>query len=100
MIISHEICQPSILYVFLIIILYFRRGLEESMPHLRVLLGHQGALDIAGGESGAVKLRWKFLLSNLVRAISSHSHPIALLFEDLHWADDDTFGEHWKSLPT
>ena len=69
-------------------------ALKESMPHLRVLLGSQGSLDRNGvGDTAGMRLGWKFLLSNLVYAISSQSHPIALVFEDLHWADEDTFGE-------
>ena len=68
-------------------------ALEESMPHLRVLLGRIDSAESSEGDSQAMKLRWKFLLSSLVSAISSKSHPIALVFEDLHWADDDAIGE-------
>jgi hypothetical protein len=35
----------------------------------------------------------KFLLSKLVYAKSQESHPVALLFEDLHWSDKDVLGE-------
>ena len=85
-----------LMLLFKLIMISVNRALEESMPHLRVLLGRQETLDRGGGDSssGAANLRWKVLLSNLVCAISSRSHPIALLFEDLHWADDDTFGEY------
>lgn len=65
-------------------------ALEQSMPHLRVLLGRRVSRDLGEGDSKAMKLRWRFLLSNLIAAISSKHHPIALLFEDLQWADEDT----------
>jgi predicted ATPase len=68
-------------------------ALEESIPHLGALLGRQSPVNRGSGDSQALKLRWKFLLSTLVYAISSQSHPIALVFEDLHWADADTLGE-------
>lgn len=42
--------------------------------------------------------RWKFLLSKLVHAISSGSHPIAVLLEDFHWADRDALGEILNEL--
>ena len=70
-------------------------ALEESMPHLRVLLGRHGFVNRGDGISQALTLRWKFLLSSLVSAISSKSHPIALVLEDLHWADDDAIGKFW-----
>ena len=67
--------------------------LEEAIPQLRRLLGGRDAPDRGDGDAPALKLRWKFLLSTLVFAISSRSHPIALIFEDLQWADEDTLGE-------
>ena len=79
-------------YVFLMHGILFSSALEESMPHLRVLLGSQNPSERRGGDMGNMKLRWKVLFSNLVYAISSQQHPIALVFEDLHWADEDTFG--------
>lgn len=39
------------------------------------------------------KLRWKVQFSNLVHAISKQAHPIALVLEDLQWADEDSLGE-------
>ena len=82
--------------LYYLTIFSLHRALAESMPHLRILLGRQETLNRVGSDSssGAENIRWKVLLSHLVCAISSHSHPIALLFEDLHWADDDTFGEY------
>lgn len=68
-------------------------ALEESIPHLGVLLGCQSPAERGNSDSQALKLRWKFLLSTLVRAISSQSHPIVLVFEDLHWADEDVLGK-------
>ena len=62
------------------------------MPHLRELLGRKEVIDIAARDTPALKLRWKFLLSNLVYAMCSQSQPIVLLFEDLHWATDDALG--------
>jgi hypothetical protein len=48
-------------------------------------------------EVAADKMRnqLKFLLSKLVCTISTESHPIAFLFEDLHWADNDAFGNNY-----
>lgn len=67
-------------------------ALEESMPHMQVLLGQPvGPSD--SGDGATLKLRWKLLLSNLVYAIASQEHPIVLVFEDLQWADDDTLGK-------
>ena len=43
--------------------------------------------------SQALKLRWKFQLSNLVYAISNQANPIALVFEDLQWAHTDALGK-------
>lgn len=64
------------------------------MPHLRGLLGSREFVNRSGHDDvGSMKMRWKFLLSNLVCAVSSQNHPIALVFEDVHWADDDTLGE-------
>ena len=40
-----------------------------------------------------VTQRWAHLLSKLVYAIAKKSHPVALIFEDLHWADKDSLGE-------
>jgi predicted ATPase len=37
--------------------------------------------------------RWTLLLAKLIYAISKEAHPIALIFEDLHWADQDAIGE-------
>lgn len=48
-------------------------------------------------EVAADKMRnqLKFLLSKLVYTISRESHPIAFLFEDLHWADNDALGKNY-----
>lgn len=35
----------------------------------------------------------KFLLSKLICAISREFHPVALLFEDLHWSNSDALGK-------
>ena len=67
-------------------------ALEESMPHLRKLLRRKEVIGTGARDTPALKLRWKFLLSNLVYAICSQSHPMVLLFEDLHWATDDALG--------
>jgi predicted ATPase len=58
-------------------------ALEESMPHLQVLLGHTGPSESSDGGTSALKLRWKCLFSRLVYAIASKEHPIILVFEDL-----------------
>lgn len=58
-------------------------ALEESMPHLQVLLGHTDPSESSDGGTSALKLRWKCLFSRLVYAIASKEHPIVLVFEDL-----------------
>jgi predicted ATPase len=63
------------------------------MPHLQALMGCQDSVARGDNISQALNMRWKLLLSNLVHAISSQDHPIALVFEDLHWANEDTLGE-------
>jgi predicted ATPase len=63
------------------------------MHHLQAFMGRQDSVARGDNISQALNLRWKLLLSNLVSAISSQDHPIALMFEDLHWANEDTLGE-------
>lgn len=68
--------------------------LEESIPNLRIFM--EGTTNAKIGDTQTatdLKQRWKFLLSKLVLAISKESHPIAILFEDIHWADKDVLGE-------
>ncbi|KAL3777487.1 hypothetical protein ACHAWO_007357 [Cyclotella atomus] len=60
------------------------------MRHLQAFMGRQDSVARGDNISQALNLRWKLLLSNLVYAISSQDHPIALVFEDLHWANEDT----------
>ena len=60
---------------------------------MQALLGCQDSVARGDNISQALNMRWKLLLSNLVHAISSQDHPIALVFEDLHWANEDTLGE-------
>ena len=95
--------------------------LEESMPHLRALLGQKPKAtghvviqalqlphllvqrDNMDDEASIEeqdreynpnpKLRWKVQFSNLVHAISKQAHPIVLVLEDLQWADEDSLGE-------
>eukprot|EP00804_Cyclotella_cryptica_P023452 CCRYP_012112-RA/>CCRYP_012112-RA protein AED:0.05 eAED:0.05 QI:1315/1/1/1/0.75/0.55/9/220/927 len=64
-------------------------ALEQSIPNLRVFLGSEDKLVCAAGDSQVLHRGWKFLLSNLIFAISREAHPIALVFEDLQWADED-----------
>lgn len=70
--------------------------LEESIPNLRMFMEGTTKADIGDVKTATdLKQRWKFLLSKLVSAISKESHPIAILFEDIHWADKDALGELW-----
>ena len=73
-------------------------ALEESIPNLCAFMdddlssvtSHQS---IKSFNANDLTQQLKFLLSKLVYAISRESHPIAILFEDLHWADRYALGK-------
>jgi hypothetical protein len=71
-------------------------ALEQSIPNLRVFLGGEDNLECSVGDSQVLHRGWKFLLSNLIFAISRQAHPIALMFEDLQWADEDALGRFYS----
>lgn len=72
--------------------------LEESIPSLRAFMNKKIDSEVYLDESNhnvtdGLTQRWTFLLSKLLHAISTESHPIAVSFEDIHWADNDALGE-------
>lgn len=72
----------------------FYSALEEAIPNLHAFM--DGDISIISNDecsSGIItdnlNQQLKFLLAKLVCAIAQKSHPIVILFEDLHWSDKD-----------
>ena len=79
------------------------RFLKESIPNLRIFMEVKEGINIFNNDSDHVVTdgltqRWNFLLSKLVFAISKKSHPIAIVFEDVHFADIDALGETTSTI--
>lgn len=96
---SESFVDDLYIYYFLMLVhnswaLYLHSVLEEAIPNLRAFMEDRYdrnlGLDYAVTE---VTQRWGHLISKLVYAIAKKSHPVAFVFEDLHWADKDSLGE-------
>ena len=75
------------------------RGLKEIIPNLRIFMEErytdtkyespEATTKDAGSVLEVSQQCCKFLLSKLICAISSKSHPTVMMFEDLQWADEN-----------
>src|SRR5262249_45935131 len=66
------------------------RSLEETLPHLFALLGIVDGADPLAGMDEQIRRRRTQDAVKRVLLRESLNQPLMLIFEDLHWIDDET----------
>jgi class 3 adenylate cyclase/tetratricopeptide (TPR) repeat protein len=71
-------------------VLTLDRALEDTLPYLSVLLGLSGSDDLLGQANVQAQRRRTQEAVKRILLRESLNQPLMLIFEDLHWIDDDT----------
>ena len=65
------------------------RILTRLVPDLVKLLGHyETTLTVEGGQGSQATKRINFVFQSFLKAISSTEHPLVIVLDDLHWANE------------